>query len=263
DQEGGIVQRIKDGVDAVASQADTATGTLPEARCTYYRLGTQLRALGVNQDYAPVADVIREPQDVIGTRSFGTDPARDAAFVRAAVTGLQSAGVLATVKHWPGHGNTLTDSHAALAVLHQDATSWRRVDRRPFAAAAGEVAAVMVGHLALPALDPSMRPATLSPVLVRGQLRKVLGFRGLVVTDSMWMQPVRAAGDPAQAAVLALRAGDDMLLMSPDVPGASRALLARVQRSPRVRAMVQAAVRYVLAAKARIGNQPGPDLCSS
>jgi len=114
-------------------------------------------------------------------------------------------------------------------------------------------AAVMVGHLAYPALDPSGRPATLSAVLNRHLLREDLGFRGMVVSDSLWMEPVRAAGAPAAVALDVLRAGSDVLLMEPDVPGASRALLTSVRGSAQVRAVVQQAVEHVVAAKRMIG----------
>jgi beta-N-acetylhexosaminidase len=253
DQEGGTVQRIRDGVTLLPSEAKLAE-TLPASQltCTYNRLGRQLRALGVNQDYAPVADVIRGPGGVIGSRSFGKDPAVDARDVVAAVKGLQAAGVLATLKHWPGHGGTTTDSHQALGVLHESVSTWRRVDRVPFAAAKDRAAAVLTGFLALPAVDPSGRPAVLSPVLVNGLLRHDLGFRGLIVTDSLWMEPARAVGRPATAALAALRAGNSMLLMSPDLPAASRAVLAKVRSDPAMRRLVQQAVQHVLAAKSRL-----------
>ena len=174
----------------------------------------------------------------------------------AAVQGLQSAGILATIKHWPGHGSTSTDSHAALAVIGETAEQWQHVDRPPFAAAAPIVDSVMVGHLALPALDPSRLPATLSPILVGDQLRRGLGYQGLVLTDSLWMQPMQAAGTPAAVALLALRAGDDMLLMPPDLPYAWAGILAAVRSQPDVRRMVQSALGRILAAKAKIGATP-------
>jgi beta-N-acetylhexosaminidase len=114
----------------------------------------------------------------------------------------------------------------------------------------------MVGHLALPALDPSGLPATLSPTLIRQTLRGGLGYRGLVMTDSLWMAPMMQAGSPAEVAVRAIRAGDDMLLMSPDLPGAYAAVLAEVRISPAFRAQVEEAVQHVLAAKARTLRTP-------
>ena len=253
DQEGGEVQRITDGVSWRPSELSIANDGSQALTCGYASLGRQLLALGVNQDFAPVADVVRTSGGVIGNRSFGPDPQLDAQDVVAAVRGLQSAGVLATLKHWPGHGSTATDSHAALAVIEQSVAQWQSIDRVPFAAAANQVAAVMVGHLALPAIDPSNQPATLSPTLINGLLRNGLGFRGLVVTDSLWMEPAMNAGTPGQVAVASLSAGADMLLMSPDVGSAYRTVLARVKADPTFRTVVQAAAARVLAAKARIG----------
>jgi beta-N-acetylhexosaminidase len=256
DQEGGSVQRITDGVAWRPSELAMGTTDPATLQCSYRNLGQQLRALGVNQDYAPVADVVRVSGGVIGDRSFGSDPTRDARDVVAAVAGLQGAGVLATLKHWPGHGSTPVDSHEALPVLTMTAAQWRAIDRLPFQAAAGTAGSIMVGHLALPALDPSGLPATLSPVLVNQQLRTGLGYHGLVLTDSLWMEPMRQAGTPGQVAVRAIQAGIDMLLMSPDLPGAEQAVLAKIRSDRTFRAQVQAAVRYILNAKARVMANP-------
>lgn len=256
DQEGGSVQRIRDGVTPRPSQQSLARSDPAVLRCGYFRLGQQLRRLGINQNYAPVADVIRADGGVIGDRSFGPDPQLDSRDVTAAVTGLQDAGVLATLKHWPGHGSTSTDSHAALAVITRSASQWQTIDRPPFAAAAGTAASIMVGHLALPALDPTNTPATLSSVLVGQQLRKELGYKGLVLTDSLWMQPMLDAGTPGHVAQRAIQAGNDMLLMSPDLPAAYRDVLALVRSSSAFRVQVRIAAEHVLAAKAIVINGP-------
>jgi beta-N-acetylhexosaminidase len=205
--------------------------------------------------------VVRASGGVIGDRSFGSDPATDARDVRAAVTGLQDAGVLATLKHWPGHGSTPVDSHQDLPVLRLTASQWRTIDRLPFQAAADIAGSIMVGHLALPAVDPSGQPATLSPVLITGQLRQGLGYRGLILTDSLWMAPMWQAGSPAQVAVRALRAGNDMLLMSPELPSAYGAILSRLRSDSTFRTAVQAAVRQILAAKARVATVPSDPSC--
>jgi len=200
DQEGGRVQRITDGVSRRAAQQQFAGLGEKELRCSYFSLGQQLRRLGVNQDLAPVADVVRTGTGVIGDRSFGPDPTLDARAVVAAATGLQQAGVLATLKHWPGHGSTATDSHLALAVIHESAAQWRAVDRPPFRAGARTGASVMAGHLAFPALDPSGAPATLSTRLVGVALRRDLGYDGLVLTDSLWMAPAKLKKRPSSTA---------------------------------------------------------------
>jgi beta-N-acetylhexosaminidase len=262
DQEGGRVQRITDGVTRRPPQEQIAGESELQLRCGYVSLGRQLHQLGVNQDLAPVADVVRTTTGVIGDRSFGPDPTVDATDVVAAVTGLQQAGVLATLKHWPGHGSTSTDSHIALAVIRESAAQWKAVDRLPFQAGVAVAAGVMVGHLAFPALDPSDAPATLSPRLVDVALRRDLGYKGLVVTDSLWMAPVRNAGTPGHIARLALMAGDDMLLMSPDVPAAYKEILSLIRSDQKLRTAVQASVRRVLAAKARLKARPSiPEGC--
>jgi len=262
DQEGGRVQRIINGVTSRPAQQQVAGQSEKRLRCGYLSLGRELRQLGVNQDFAPVADVVRTTTGVIGDRSFGPDPTLDARDVLAAVTGLQQAGVLATLKHWPGHGSTSTDSHIALAVIRESVSEWKAVDRRPFQAGAGVAAGVMVGHLAFPALDSSEAPATLSPRLVDVALRRDLGYQGLVVTDSLWMAPVRKSGTPGDIARLALLAGDDMLLMSPDVPAAYKEIFSLIGSDPKLRTTVQASVRRILAAKARLKEAPLiPDGC--
>jgi beta-glucosidase-like glycosyl hydrolase/S1-C subfamily serine protease len=252
DQEGGRVQRITNGVTPRPAQKALA-GTDPAAlTCSYYGLGRQLRALGVNQDFAPDADVVTTSAGVIGDRSFGPNPALDATDVRAAVTGLQDAWVLATLKHWPGHGSTNTDSHANLAVIYQSVTAWRTHDLVPFGQSAPIVAGIMVGHLALPALDPTGRAATFSPTLVADLLRGQLGYSGLIITDSLFMQPARAAGTPAQVALLALNAGNDIQLEPTNLPQAATALQTAMRTNPRQRALIQAAAGRVLAAKAKL-----------
>jgi beta-N-acetylhexosaminidase len=210
----------------------------------------------VDQDYAPVADVVRTSGGVIGDRSFGPDPIADARDVVAAVTGLQDAGVLATVKHWPGHGSTPVDSHDALPRLQVTLAQWQSVDRVPFQAAAGAAASIMVGHLALPTIDPSGRAATLSPTLVTGQLRGALNYRGLIITDSLWMEPMLEAGTAGDVAVQAVRAGDDMLLETPDLPAAFAEVLRQVKSDARFRGQVRTAVEHILVAKARVASGP-------
>jgi beta-N-acetylhexosaminidase len=262
DQEGGSVQRITNGVSARPSQEQLAQQLdAAQIRCSYRQLGDQMRALGVNQDYAPDADVIRVSGGVIGDRSFGPDPAVDARDVLAATQGLQDAGVLATLKHWPGHGGTTVDSHSALPVVRESQAQWEALDRVPFAAAASTAGAVMVGHLAYPAIDPASVPATLSPPLVVGQLLRGLNYQGVVLTDSLWMAPVLQAGSAAQVAVRGIQSGDDMLLMSPDVPAAYGAILNRMYTDDAFRADVQAAVARILHAKAVVATGPRTPSC--
>lgn len=261
DQEGGRVQRIRSGITQLPPAADLAELSSRRLYCSYHRLGTELRALGVNQDYAPDADVLRAEGGVIGDRSFGNDPVAVGRSVELAASGLRDAGVLPTLKHWPGHGSTATDSHERLAVITSSATTWRTVDRVPFSRAARTAGAVMTGHLALPALDPSGAPATLSPVLVDRLLRRDLPYDGLVLTDSLWMAPIRTAGSSAVVALKALAAGHDMLLMPVDLPGAYLGVLRALRSDPSVRGRVEDAVRRILVAKRGVVASPSQVSC--
>src|SRR5690606_35796351 len=174
----------------------------------------EARALGVDWVYAPVADLDLEPRNpIVGTRSFGADPARAAAHVTGWIEGCRAGGALSCVKHFPGHGRTLTDSHAELPVV----TAERReleTDLAPFRAAIRAGAdSVMTAHVAFPAVDPSGTPATLSSAIIQGLLRQELGFHGAVSTDALNMQAViEGGGEGAAAAVRALSAGCDVLL---------------------------------------------------
>jgi beta-N-acetylhexosaminidase len=155
----------------------------------------------VHVNFAPVADVNNNPRNpVINIRSFGEDPARVGTMVRAAIEGLQAGGVFATLKHFPGHGDTSVDTHLGLATVPHDRPRLDRVELAPFrdGIAAG-AAAAMVAHVEMPALDPTPGPATFSAPIVTGLLRKQLGFDGVIYTDSMLMDAVNALVDPGEA----------------------------------------------------------------
>lgn len=224
DQEGGRVARFRREFPAlppamaVAASGDPATAELLAAG-----LGGELRRAGVDLNFAPVADLALDPRNtVIGTRAYSDDPARAATFVAATVRGLQRGGIAATLKHFPGHGATAIDSHLALPVLDVGAETLRAREFIPFAA--GIVAgarAVMIGHLAIPALDAEL-PASLSPRLIAPTLRKELGFAGAVITDCLQMDAIARDPGTARAAVLALAAGADFLTISHDL-GVARA----------------------------------------
>ncbi|MBX6350066.1 MAG: glycoside hydrolase family 3 C-terminal domain-containing protein [Clostridia bacterium] len=256
DEEGGIVTRMPAPfVHMPGNMALGATGDPALAEAAARVTGRQLRALGVDLDLAPVADVAVNPANpVIGLRSFGADPASVARFTAQAVRGYRQSGVAAAAKHFPGHGDTDVDSHAALPVVRHSLEEWRAVDLPPFLAAidAG-VDVVMAGHLAFPALDPSGRPATLSPVLLTDILRGRLGFSGVVMTDSLAMAGVRGTSPDAEVAVEAFLAGADVLLMPPDLPGAWSAVLAAVRSGRIGEARLDASVRRILTLKAELG----------
>lgn len=217
-------------------------------------------SVGINWVLAPVADVTNNPLNpIINIRSFGGDPARVARMVEAFVRGCQAEGALACAKHFPGHGDTETDSHAGLGVVRAERSRLESVEWPPFRAAIGAgVASLMTAHLAVPALDAADRPATLSAAILSGVLRDELGFEGLIVTDALVMGGITRKRDPLEAAIEAVEAGCDMLLMPPDPVRTFEALYAAV-RSGRLEAerVYQAAGR-VLAAKARV-RPPGAE----
>jgi beta-N-acetylhexosaminidase len=213
------------------------------------------RALGVHVDFAPVADVNNNPRNpVINIRSFGEDPARVGAMVSAWVRGLERGGVLATLKHFPGHGDTDVDSHLGLPLIAHPRERLEALELPPFRAGLGAAASgVMVAHIELPALDPSRAPATFSRPIVTGLLRESLGFGGVVFSDAMRMDAIRQLAPAGEAAVRAVEAGIDVIIDPPDPKAAVGSLKAAVASGRLPRAQVEASARRVLGAKARVG----------
>lgn len=214
DQEGGRVQRF--GPPLLSLPPMRVLGEIDDVELTRAAarvLGRQLAALGINVDFAPVLDVATNPaNEVIGDRAFGSDPERVARHGCAFARGLADAGVLACGKHFPGHGDTLEDSHLELPVLPHDMARLEAVEFVPFRAAVGVVGSIMTAHILFRALDPS-RPATLSPVVIEGLLRKELGYEGLVVSDDLEMRAVADRWPAGAAAVEAIAAGCDLVLI--------------------------------------------------
>jgi beta-N-acetylhexosaminidase len=216
------------------------------------------RALGVHVDLYPVVDVNNNPMNpIINVRSFGEDPEFVGRMATAYLRGIQAGGMLATAKHFPGHGDTATDSHLDLAVIEHPRARLDAVELVPFKAAiAAGVDAVMSTHIRLPALDPTDgRPATLSRPIVTGLLRRELGFDGLVLTDSMSMLAITRRFSPEKAAALAVAAGVDIVLDPPDPEAALRGIRAAVERGEVPREQVDRSVERILRAKARLGLQ--------
>ncbi|MFJ3229607.1 glycoside hydrolase family 3 protein [Streptomyces sp. NPDC086787] len=256
DQEHGIVCRVgRPATLLPGAMAVGAGGSRTDARTLALVSGTELRAVGINQDYSPDADVNVNPANpVIGVRSFGADPDAVASLVAAEVTGYRSAGVAATAKHFPGHGDTTVDSHHGFPVITHSRELWERLDAVPFRAAidAG-VDSVMTAHIQFPALDPSGDPATLSRPIVTGILREELGYDGVVVTDSLAMQGVRTKYGDDRVPVLALKAGVDQLLDPPDLGVAWNAVLKAVEDGELTEARLDESVLRILRLKARLG----------
>ncbi len=218
--------------------------------------GEEARALGVHVNFAPVVDVNNNPRNpVINTRSFGEDPALVSRIASAYIRGLQSAGVMATLKHFPGHGDTDVDSHLGLPVIRHPRERLEKIELPPFKAGiAAGAEGVMTGHIEMPAFDPTpATPTTLSQPIVTGILRKELAFQGLIYTDSMGMQGVTNMYGPGEAAVRAILAGNDVVLHSPD-DGAAFAGIRDAVTSGRIpQAQVDASVERIIRAKARAG----------
>ncbi len=213
------------------------------------------RAAGIHVGFAPVVDVNINPANpIINTRSFGADPKLVSRMAAADIRGMQEAGLQATAKHFPGHGDVSTDSHLGLPILTIPRARADSVELVPFRAAiAAGVSSIMSAHIAFPAITGDTVPATLTPKLLTGLLRQDLGFKGLVYTDALDMGGIVTRYGPAQAAVLAVQAGADVLLMPPDVPAALAAVVAAVQSGQIPQARIDQSVRRILEAKAQAG----------
>jgi beta-N-acetylhexosaminidase len=244
------------------AMAFAATGNPANAERFGAIVAEESRALGIHWNYFPVADVNVNPGNpIINTRSYGEDPALVGQFVAAFIRGARAHGMLATAKHFPGHGDTATDSHLGVPRVDADLARIQNVELAPFkqAIAAG-VDAVMVAHLSVPALEPDAhKVATTSEKVIDGLLRKQLGFQGAVVTDAMDMQGLTSlypptSGNPAgRAAVDAIKAGDDLLLLPSDLDGAYRGVLEAVKNGDISQARIDESVRRILEMKASVG----------
>jgi len=257
DQEGGAVVRLPSPATRFpGNMAIGATNSTDLARSTGKAMGQELRAVGINDVLAPDGDVNVNPANpIIGLRSFGADPMAVAALTAAMVHGFQDdAGVGATVKHFPGHGDTNIDSHTQLPIINHSPQRWQQVDRPPFVAAvAAGVDSVMVGHLAFPALDASGTPSSLSQPMVTDLLRTQMGFAGVVITDSLVMGALRDTYGDDRIPVMAVNAGDDILLMPPSLPLAFAAIQGAVHSGQISTTRLNASVRRILALKQKLG----------
>ncbi len=232
-----------------------ASGADADAEMAGRIIGRESRATGVHVAFAPVVDVNNNPANpVINTRSFGEEPERVARLSAAFTRGVQAEGTAAVAKHFPGHGDTDTDSHLALPVVRSDRARLDSVELVPFRAAiqAG-VAGIMTAHIALPAVERDSTPATLSRPIMTGLLRDTLGFRGVTFTDAMTMEGIGKGYTIDRSGPLAIEAGDDVLLMPSNVPRMLDAIVARVERGAIPRETIDASVRRVLSLKVRTG----------
>lgn len=258
DFERGASMRMTSTVLFPHAMAYAAAGDLEGVRRLGLATAREARAMGVHWIFAPDADVNNNPANpIINIRSFGEDPQQVAAFVRAFIEGARSDPanrVLVTVKHFPGHGDTAVDSHIGLGVIEASRERLEQVELAPFRAAieAG-VDSVMTAHLAVPALEPERIPATVSRRIVSDLLRTGLRFRGIVSTDAMDMQGLTQMFPPGEAAVRALEAGNDLLLIPQDPRAAVRAVLEALRSGRLDRKRVDRSVMRILEAKVRVG----------
>src|SRR5467141_1460442 len=258
DFERGTAMRLDEGTSFPTAMALAAGGDSKDAYTMGKITALESRAVGVQWIYAPDADVNNNPGNpIINTRSFGEDPARVGEFVSAFVRGVEENGGLATAKHFPGHGDTAADSHIDLPVIRADRARLNTLELVPFRAAISSgVGSIMTGHLNVPALEPDPNtPATLSSRVLTDLLRGQLGFQGLVVTDAMDMGGITVRYAPGDAAVCAFLAGADALLMPPVPDAAYEALLAAAHSRQISKERLDASVRRILEAKARLGLQ--------
>jgi beta-N-acetylhexosaminidase len=215
DQEYGPVTRIKEGITIFPSAWEMGSiGDSDLVRRGAQVNARELAAIGITMNLSPVADILLHPENrVIGKRSFGADPHLVSEMVTATIEGLQGEGVAACAKHFPGHGATETDSHEALPTLERSQEEMTKAELIPFhGAVQANVAAIMTGHLLCPALDPDL-PATLSPSIIDGLLRKELGFKGAVISDDLLMGALNQWGSMEERGVKSLKAGVDCLLV--------------------------------------------------
>jgi beta-N-acetylhexosaminidase len=259
DQEYGVVTRLKTGVVQLPSAMALGAAADPAlTEAAWAQAGADLAAAGLNVDFAPDADVLGPGGNgVIGSRSFGQDPSAVAAQVAAAVRGLRSAGVAAGIKHFPGHGHTQADSHSSLPLLTQSRDALTAGDLPPFVAGiAAGTQIVMSGHLDVRAIDPGV-PASFSSKVLIDLLRRQLGFTGVVITDALNMAPAEVY-PPGEAAWRAIVAGNDALLMPPDLPAAQRGLLDALKSGQLPRARLVEAVTRILTLKLNLAAGPKP-----
>jgi len=255
DQEGGRVQRLKKGFTRIP--APRVLGRLSSARLEALAgaVARQMLAVGVNMNLAPVVEASAGEADVIGDRSFGGSAARAARSAAAFISGTQAAGVLATAKHFPGNAGSEVDPHKAMPRMDLTADQVRTRMLPPFKAAVeAGVDAVMLSHAEIPALDDE-HPVALSTSVVGGLLRKELGFSGLACSDDLLMGAVTEKFPPAEAAILAVAAGTDLLMVSnpAEVPALHRAVVQAAKSGRLTVAQVDAAARRILEIKRKRG----------
>lgn len=255
DYENGLGMRLESGI---AFPSNMALGAARDSTLVYQIgkvIAQEARAVGVGQNYAPVSDVNDNPENpIINVRSFGENPQLVGILAAAFIAGSQDGGVIATAKHFPGHGDTQVDSHSDLPVINYGYDRLDTVELVPFRAGiAAGVKSIMVAHIAFPKIDSPSVPATLSSKISTRLLKDSLGFNGLVVTDAMTMRGVTKGFSGADAAIRAVLAGADMILVPPDDENAIDAITKAVERGEISPARIDNSVRKILEIKSELG----------
>lgn len=259
DEEGGRVSRLGNNkgisMQNVGSMSDIGkTGDSGKAYETGEVLAVQLSELGFNMDFAPVADVLTNPMNTeIGTRSFGSEPMTVADMVSREISGLQEHGVSAVTKHFPGHGGVIGNSHNNLQYIETSLEELRSVEFLPFQSAIeADTDVILVSHLVLTTVEPEY-PSTLSKPVVTGLLREELGYEGVVITDSLQMGSITENYSQPEAAILAIQAGCDMVLMPVEYEACYQGILEAVQNGTISQEELDAACRRILSTKMKRG----------
>lgn len=261
DQEGGIIAHLEEGFTTWAVPSLLTATQNPELAYDFgAALAEEMLAVGINMNLAPVADLqTNRANPIIGRRSFGNDPQLVAPIVASVVEGMQDNGVLATVKHFPGHGDTDSDSHLGLPILDYDQDQLLNRELIPFQAAIDvETAAVMVAHIHFPEFDTLSTPASLSENIINNLLRTEMGYDGLVITDALDMDAIDTVYSPSSAALNALNAGNDLILLGAHISPENQAIAIQsvidaVQSGEIPESRIDESVYRVLRAKEQFG----------
>lgn len=259
DEEGGTVARVSGsksmGIKPYPNMSEVGAGKdSNRALQIGVEMGKYLADLGFNIDFAPDADVLTNPQnDLLKYRAFGSDPHTVTTMTAAFTKGLQTSGVLATYKHFPGHGSTSADSHKGITVSQQDAIGLEQVDLVPFKdAVAKDVKLIMVSHVCFPKAFGDNTPASLSKKVVTGWAREKLRYQGILITDAMSMGAISDNYQPSEAAVKAIQAGIDIVLDPKDFDAAYQGVLAAVKSGKISQEQVNQSVTRIVATKLKL-----------
>ncbi|MBR1673301.1 MAG: glycoside hydrolase family 3 protein [Fretibacterium sp.] len=261
DEEGGRIARIANSKGFTVSKVESmeAIGNTknPErAREAASTIGRYLAGYGFTMDFAPVADVNTNPENIIiGDRAFGSDPERVSKMVSAYLDGLHEQGIIGSVKHFPGHGDTRDDTHDGTVVVGKTWDELRKAELIPFCENFAQADSIMVAHITLPKVTHDGLPASLSRELITGKLREELGYDGVVITDALMMGAVAKNYTPAEAAVLAVEAGNDILLIPWDYQEAFNGVLDAVQSGRISEGRLDGSVLRILKLKGEVSKE--------